>query len=63
MTGERNSTLPDLIVRYRAKYDLTQAEFAKLCGVTTQTIGAIEAGRHGTTRLTQAKIIQVLEKG
>lgn len=61
--GEKLFKLDEWIVRYRAKYNLTQAEFAKLCGVTTQTIGAIEAGRHGTTRLTQAKIIQVLEKG
>lgn len=56
-------SLPDLIVRYRARYNLTQAEFAKLVGVTTQTIGAIESGKHGATKLTQAKIIQVIEKG
>lgn len=59
---DRLESLTEQIVRYRAKYDLNQDEFAKRCGLTKQTIGAIESGRHGITKLTRAKIMQVLEK-
>lgn len=54
--------LSDLIVRYRAKHDLNQEEFAQRCGLTKQTIGAIESGLHGITKLTKAKIMMVLER-
>ena len=58
---ERNPSLSDRIVQYRAKYNLNQSEFAKQCGLTKQTIGAIESGRHGSTKRTIAKINQVLK--
>lgn len=61
LLGFSYEELPDMIVRYRAKHSLNQEEFAKRCGLTKQTIGAIESGRHGITRLTRAKILQVLE--
>ena len=53
-------SLADMIVEYRAKYDLSQAEFAERCKLTKQTIGAIESGLHGNTKLTKAKIMQVI---
>lgn len=53
--------LSDEIVRYRAKHNLNQGEFAQLCNLTKQTIGAIESGRHGITKLTRAKIMRVIE--
>ena len=58
---EMNRSLSDQIIRYRAKHDLNQAEFAQRCGLTKQTIGAIESGLHGITKLTRAKIMRVLE--
>lgn len=61
MLDDRFIVLADKIVRYRAKHDLNQEEFARKCGLTKQTIGAIESGRHGITKLTEAKIIQVIE--
>lgn len=60
--GDELYNLTEMIVRYRAKYDLNQEEFAKRCGLTKQTIGSIESGRHGITKLTRAKIMQVLEE-
>lgn len=53
--------LADAIVRYRARHDLNQDEFAELCGLTKQTIWAIENGRASITKLTRAKILNVFE--
>ena len=53
--------LAEAIVRYRARHDLNQEEFANLCKVTKQTIWAIENGRASITKLTRAKILNVLE--
>ena len=57
----RYRSLSDMIINYRAKHDLNQEEFAQRCGLTKQTIGAIESGRHGITKLTRAKIMRVIE--
>ena len=54
-------SLPDMIINYRAKHNLNQEEFAQRCNLTKQTIGAIESGRHGITKLTKAKIMRVIE--
>lgn len=54
--------LADQIIRYRAEHDLNQQEFAERCGLTKQTIGAIESGLHGVTKLTKAKIMRIIEK-
>ena len=54
--------LSDAIVNYRAKHNLNQEEFAHRCSLTKQTIGAIESGRHGITKLTRAKIMRVIEE-
>lgn len=54
--------LADQIVRYRAKYNLNQQQFAERCGLTKQTIGAIESGLHGVTKLTKAKIMRIIEE-
>lgn len=56
------AVLADKIVRYRAEHDLTQQGFAERCGLTKQTIGAIESGLHGITKLTKAKILRIIEK-
>lgn len=54
--------LAEKIIRYRAEHDLNQQEFAEKCGLTKQTIGAIESGLHGITKLTKAKILRVVEQ-
>lgn len=60
--NESIANLSEMIVRYRAKHNLNQDEFAIRCGLTKQTIGAIESGRHGITKLTRAKILNVIEQ-
>lgn len=52
--------LADAIIAYRARNGLNQTEFAALCGLTKPTIGAIESGRHGVTRVTKVKILNVI---
>lgn len=60
---ENAEGLADAIIKYRAKHDLSQGEFAGRCGISKQTVGYIEAGRRqGVTALTRAKILQVIEE-
>ena len=54
-------TLIEKMVMYRAKHNLSQAKFAKLCGLSVMTINSIENGTQDPTPLTQAKIKLVLE--
>ena len=55
--------LGEKIVCYRAKYNLSQTEMAKLCKLTLQTIWNIENGVQTPTRLTKQKILNVISKG
>lgn len=55
------SNLGERIVEYRAKHNMTQAEFAEAAKLSTITILMIENDRHKPTRLTQAKIELVLK--
>ena len=48
-------------VRYRAKHGMSQASFAKMCGVSMMTVRNVENGKH-VTRLTETKIRLVLEE-
>ena len=48
------------IVQYCADHDLSQLEMARRCNVTKQTIWAIENGRENLTKLTLAKIYNVI---
>ena len=61
--SEELGNLSEQIVRYRARHDMNQEEFAVRCGLTKQTIGAIESAKRkcGITKLTKAKIMNVLE--
>ncbi len=56
--------LGDEIIRYRARHNLSQTEFANLCGLTKQTIGTIESGRPGRSgnisRITREKVMMVI---
>lgn len=54
--------LPDRILEYRAKENLSQAAFAKRVGVSVQTINSIENGAQEPGKLTRAKIELVIGK-
>lgn len=54
--------LPDRILEYRAKENLSQAAFAKRVGVSVQTINSIENGSQEPGKLTRAKIELVIGK-
>lgn len=55
------SELAKRIIRYRAIHNMSQGEMARKCFVTKQTIWAIENGRQNPTKLTEAKIEEVLK--
>lgn len=55
-------TLGERIIRYRAKHNLTQVEFAKKANVSTQTIYLIESALQNPKKITIAKIEMVLEE-
>lgn len=55
-------TLPERIVKYRAKERISQKELAERCGVTKQTIYSIETGLQEPSRVTIAKIELVIGK-
>lgn len=54
-------TLGERIIYYRAKNRLSQKDFAELCGVTPQTIYAIENGYQKASKTTVIKINLVLD--
>ena len=54
--------LVDRILRYRATEGISQQEFAKRCGLSTQTINSIENKLQSPTKLTETKIVLVLEE-
>ena len=47
---------------YRARHDISQAEMARRCNLTKQTIYAIENERQSPGKLTEMKIRLVLEQ-
>ena len=55
-------SLRERILRYRAKYDLSQEDFANLCQVNVMTINSIETEKRKPTQLTVTKIEMVLRK-
>lgn len=56
------SDLADKILEYRGKNNLSQKKFAELCGVTEQTICYVERNLQKPSRLTEKKILLVIEK-
>lgn len=70
MSSVKISELQELrerIVRFRAEHNLSQGEFAEMCGLTRPTIGAIETGgyrpgRSTISEITMLKILTFLEK-
>lgn len=55
-------TLSERIVRYRAKENISQKEFAERCKLSTQTVYSIENGLQSASRVTLAKIELIIGK-
>lgn len=49
-------TLEKRMIRYRAIEGISQAELARRCGVTVQTINSVENGLQSPSKLTRMKI-------
>jgi len=47
---------------YRARHNLSQDKFAKLCKLTPQTVCNIENGTQEPSKLTKQKILNLIEK-
>ena len=52
--------LSEKILRFRAKHDLTQRQFAKLCGLSVRTIVSAENGE--VSKFARAKIEYHMEE-
>ena len=55
-------SLRQRIIRYRARHNMSQEDFANLAQVNVMTINTIETGKRKPTQLTEAKIEMVLRK-
>lgn len=56
---ERN--IQEDMLNYRAKERISQAEMARRCGVTVQTINSVENGLQDPSKLTRKKIYLVID--
>lgn len=56
------SDLGQRMVRYRAKHNLSQEELATMCKLSIMTICNVETNQREPTRLTVAKIEQVINE-
>lgn len=54
-------TLPEKMIFYRAKHDISQRELARRCGVSVQTVNSVENGFQEPSNLTRAKIELVVD--
>lgn len=48
------------IIEYRAKHNLSQVDFAKLCNISTQTACNVENGVQVPSKLTLQKILNII---
>lgn len=53
--------LQQKMVRYRAKHNISQSELAQKCSLSLQTISCVETGIQKPSRLTEQKILCVIE--
>lgn len=58
--GERMTDLAKACIEYRLKHNMTQAQFAEMCGLNNNTISRIESGGgcRGTTEVLIRKKIE-----
>lgn len=57
-----DKVLIEKIIVFRAKHNLSQENFAKMCCLTQQTICNIENGRQDPSKITKQKILNVIKK-
>lgn len=57
-----NETLQRKMIVFRAKHNLSQEELAKMCLLSKQTINTVELGIQKPSKLTEQKILNVIEK-
>lgn len=55
-------SLRERILQFRAKYNLSQEDFANLCKLNVMTINSIETGKRKPTQLTETKIKMTMEE-
>ena len=56
-------SLKERIIQYRARHNISQKDFADLCGVDVMTINKIETEKSkNPTQLTKAKIEMIIRK-
>ena len=51
------------MLEYRARHNISQLKFAKMCKLTPQTVCNIENGLQEPSKLTKQKILNLIEKG
>lgn len=56
-------TLSEKMMWYRAEHRLSQQDFADLCGLSKMTISQIEKGNQIPSKITQMKIMLIIEGG
>lgn len=61
MTQPKEKSISEEIIRFRAKNNLTQKEFADRAGLSEKTIHRTECGAHAS-RITMAKIRMAIEE-
>lgn len=54
-------TLQDKMILYRGKERISQKELAARCGLTVQTINSVENGIQHPSKLTEQKILLVVD--
>lgn len=54
-------TLQEKMIRYRAMHNISQEEFARRCGLSKQTVYAVENSIQEPSKITKEKIIILLE--
>lgn len=54
--------LSNKLIDFRARYNLTQSEVAKMCGISTKTLLMIENGNHVPKPVTARKIEILIEE-
>lgn len=55
-------TLQEKMLEYRARENISQAELARRCKLTTQTVAMVERGMQEPSPLTRTKLLIVIEK-
>lgn len=58
--SELKPELAEAVVQFRARNGLNQEQFAQMCRVTKQTISNLEAQRKPVSKITEAKVLQVM---